>query len=90
MAIKSIMFEICSKTSDDDSAHVKATPGNQTYVNSVWHQLRGCGTTVYVQTEHALKMQVLTRMVWRVDRVKAGHWLDNKEEKAFLSVFTHF
>lgn len=90
MAIKSIMFEICSKTSDDDNAHVKATPGNQTYVNSVWHQLRGCGTTVYVQTEHALKMQVLTRTVWRVDRVKAGHWLNNKEEKAFLSVFTHF
>lgn len=52
--------------------------------------LHKCGTTVYVQTEHAQKMQVLTRTAWHIDRVKAGHWLENKEEKAFLNVFTDF
>lgn len=61
MAIKSIRFEICSKTSADDSIPMKATPGNQTYVNSEWQWLHGCGTTVYTQSEHARKMQVLTR-----------------------------
>lgn len=90
MAIKSIRFEICSKTSDDDSVHMKATPGNQTNVNSEWHQLHGCGTSVYTQTGHAWKMQVLTRTAWHADRVKAGHWLENKEEKAFLNVSTDF
>lgn len=90
MAIKSIRFEICSSTSADDSVPMKATPGNQTFVGSVWVQLHGCGRAVYTQTEYARKMQVLTRTVWHVDRVKAGHWPENKEEKAFLNVFTDF
>lgn len=74
MAIKSIKFETCSNTSADDSVPMKATPGSQTFVSSAWHQLHGCGTAVYIQTEHAGEMQVLTRTVWHVDRSKGGHW----------------
>lgn len=89
MAIKSIRFEICSKTSAADSVPMKATPGKQTFVNSAWYHCMGVAQLCPYRLSMHGKCK-FSQEQWHVDRVKAGHWLENKEEKAFLNVFTDF